>query len=93
MTAIVTALGWTAAVCACWYFGCELIRQVPADHDIFTAPKATRATQAKANPELIEALTKLGHTKATAKQLAAKVDPDLDVEIALQVIYSEYGEL
>jgi len=90
-----------AAVCACWYFGCALIRTVPADHCVFVTrtPRATRATRATrepaagANHDLIEALVALGHKKTAAKRLAATVDPDLDVEIALQVIYSEYGKL
>ena len=45
------------------------------------------------NPEVVEALEALGYKKQNAVRLAKRVDPDLDVEIALQVIFSEYGEL
>ena len=95
MNLIMIGLCWTAAVCACWYFGRALIRQVPNDHCVF-AKRTTRATRepaAGANHDLIEALVALGHKKTAAKRLAATVDPYLDVEIALQVIYSEYGKL
>lgn len=50
-----------------------------------TRPAAKTTTP---NPDLIEALEKLGYKRAIAKRKASSVDPDLELDVALQLIFA-----
>jgi Holliday junction resolvasome RuvABC DNA-binding subunit len=80
---IQTMLTWIAAIIGFAYLGCHFANWVDEIEQRHAPP----------NPEHIKALMALGYKKRNAVALASKVDPDLDTEIALQVIFSEYGEL